>query len=220
MGLSLAWGIDDTLEIDGQIFHLNLEFSSVLRWYEVFQDSSESDHFKVLLALILLGNQSEEELEVMSQKQKEILFIEILKRVFGEKESEDHLTRDLQGNILDSENEPTTKFYDLIEDTPYIYASFRQDYGINLLKERGKMHWDEFNALLAGLSEQTKMRKVIDIRTMKIPEKCSPDERQKILDAKKAVALKSSREAVAVEAMDLLERRRWYEEKQKRGEEK
>ncbi|MBL1229951.1 hypothetical protein IW492_11975 [Enterococcus sp. BWB1-3] len=220
MTLSLAWGLNDEVEIAGNHYQLNLEFSSVLRWYEVFQNEEESEHFKVLLALVMLGNLTEEELEMIPWEQKEQLFTVILKKIFGEVKNIAGENKDLMGNVLIEERPPETKYYDLIEDTPYIYASFRQDYGINLMEERGRMHWEEFSVLLSGLSEQTKLRKVIDIRRMKIPEKCSMEERQQILEAKKAVALKTNHEAAVFEAMDLVERRRWYEEKQKRGERK
>ena len=43
-----------------------------------------------------------------------------------------------------------------------IYAAFRQQYGINLLK--ADLHWFEFRALLDGLTEQTQFIKVVQAR--------------------------------------------------------
>lgn len=54
-------------------------------------------------------------------------------------------------------------------DAEYIYASFMLDYGIDLIDMQGKLHWKKFISLFHGLSEQTKIREVMRIRSMEIP---------------------------------------------------
>ncbi len=54
-------------------------------------------------------------------------------------------------------------------DAAYIFASFRQAYGVDLLKERGRLSWNQFLALFDGLPENTKIRQVMDIRTRELP---------------------------------------------------
>lgn len=217
MTLSLAWGLDSSIEVDGVEYELNLDYSTVLRWYERFQDKEETMEFKVFSALAVIGQLKEEEIADLSADEVQAIFFGIIKKIFGENEPSKGKNTDLQGNVLEDDSEPEQKYYDLIEDADYIYASFRQDYGINLLEERGRMHWDEFNALLIGLTEKTKFKKVIEIRMMKIPDKATEEERKQIIAAKKAVALKSNREAIEFEAMDLLQKREWYRKQQERS---
>lgn len=59
---------------------------------------------------------------------------------------------------------------DFDHDAEYIYSSFMLDYGIDLVDMQGKLHWKKFISLFRGLSEQTKIREVMRIRSMDIPK--------------------------------------------------
>lgn len=63
-------------------------------------------------------------------------------------------------------------------DGEYIYASFYQDYGIDLIKEQGKLHWKKFLALFQGLSDETKIKQIMNIRSMDIPEPTKYNQKQ------------------------------------------
>ena len=54
-------------------------------------------------------------------------------------------------------------------DEEYIYASFRQAYGMDLHREEGRLHWKTYLALFQGLPEDTKIREVMRIRGMELP---------------------------------------------------
>ena len=58
---------------------------------------------------------------------------------------------------------------DFEEDGEYIYASFVDEYGIDLVKQRGKLEWREFIALFEGLSGESKIKEVMRIRRMEVP---------------------------------------------------
>lgn len=60
-------------------------------------------------------------------------------------------------------------YMDLVADMEYIYPSFLQAYGIDLIKERGRMHFCAFYALLKSLPHDTKLAEVIDIRRRPLP---------------------------------------------------
>lgn len=83
------------------------------------------------------------------------------------------------------------KLIDFEADSEYIYASFQQAYGIDLLKERGKLQWKRFCELLDGLPEKTKLREVMRIRAMEVPEptRYNQKERQNIMELKSYYAL-------------------------------
>ena len=60
------------------------------------------------------------------------------------------------------------RVFDFAEDSGYIYAAFFQEYGIDL--SESSMHWYRFLALLNGLSENTKLRKIIAWRGVNLSE--------------------------------------------------
>ncbi|MFS0991698.1 Gp15 family bacteriophage protein [Enterococcus casseliflavus] len=227
MALSLAWGIDDSVVINENTYELNLEFSRVLRWYEMWKDSELSKEGKVLYSIILilfhdwgeeLPETIEELAEIIPQGDLIPLSNAIIKRIAGDQFESTTVKRDLKGNILEDEEK---KWYEFEQDSGYIYSSFLMDYGMDLMVERSKgtLHWDKFNHLLAGLSDNTKFKNVIKIRMMEYPEKATPDEIEEIRKAKLAVALKEDRANLEFEMMDLKQKREYMLKKQEeRGE--
>lgn len=45
-----------------------------------------------------------------------------------------------------------------------------EQYGIDLVEEQGKLHWDKFKALLDGLGPETQFRQIVSIRQRKADE--------------------------------------------------
>ena len=78
------------------------------------------------------------------------------------------------------------KLVDFELDGEYIYASFYKDYGIDLLEQQGKLHWKKFIWLFQGLSKDTKIKEIMRIREMDIPEpnNYNQKERQSIMELK------------------------------------
>lgn len=82
---------------------------------------------------------------------------------------------------------------DFIQDMPYIKASFRSDYNINLDDE--EMHWWEFYDLMNGLSNSEMgnccvLNRIRNLRTFDTKDIKDQRELAKINEAKKQVALK------------------------------
>lgn len=228
MALSLAWGINDSIIINDNKYELNLEFSRVLRWYEMWKDPDLSEIDKVLYSIVLIVSipwsnnpptSIEELVSIIPQDDLVLLSNAIIKRIAGEQVESTTVIRDKNGNILEDEEK---KWYEFEQDSGYIYSSFLMDYGMDLMEERkkGTLHWDKFNHLLAGLSEKTKFKNVIKIRMMDYPEKATEKEKEEIRKAKIAVALKEDREAIEFEMMDLKQKREYMLRRQERGEAK
>lgn len=93
--------------------------------------------------------------------------------------------------------------YSFLQDAPYIYAAFREQYGIDLLE--CKMHWWKFMALFESLSEDTKMSKIMYYR--KANTSGMPKERRAFVnEMKKLYQIKSkSGKTVTLNERD----RRW-----------
>lgn len=83
------------------------------------------------------------------------------------------LLNDIYKNCVNTKQRPSVKqqlpVFDFEEDAEYIYASFMLDYGIDLIDVQGQLHWKKFIALFQGLSESTKIREVMKIRSMEVP---------------------------------------------------
>lgn len=92
-----------------------------------------------------------------------------------------------------SDTEAETISFD--QDAPYIYAAFRQAYGIDLLTEQGKLQWWEFVSLLGALPSDTRMCDIIDIRTRPVPVPNGKNQEQisALLKLKAQYAIKKSR---------------------------
>lgn len=79
------------------------------------------------------------------------------------------------------------KSFDYDHDAGYVYASFKQAYDIDLLKE--DIHWWQFRALFDSLPEDTMLMKVIGYRTAKVPSGASAETRQRIEELRRAFEL-------------------------------
>ena len=156
--------------------HLRLYFDVVLRFFELMDDETFTERQKIVIAFNMLVDNTEE-LSDLSFNDKYKIVNGVLKRCLG------------------SGSEETTgeKVYDFTLDADFIYASFFSEYGIDLIAEQGKLHWQKFKSLLNGLSEDSKFMKVIGYRTMEIPRatKHNQSEIKRLKKLKRMYALNS-----------------------------
>lgn len=176
--MDLAYPLTETVEIDGKTYKLNMSFDNVLRLIDMLNDKQLNDITQIETGLyMLLGV----ELDYPIEKKEEI-FYQIFYETIG-KEVEENLPVDLDGNPMPQQKED--KIYSIKQDAPYIYASFYQDYGIDLFEMQGKLHWEKFKALLAGLRPDTKFKEIVNIRTMELPTgKGTEKQRKRIKELK------------------------------------
>lgn len=183
---NLAYPLIQTAVINGTTYEIDMSFDNILRLIDMLNDRTLTDRTQVATGLQMLIGTSLDELD--DDKRVEIFQALFVQAVQSEKEEEEAV--DIAGNPMPTVKQESKELYSLIEDAEYIYASFMQDYGIDLIDWQGKLHWRKFGALLAGLRDDTKFKKVLEIRQMKVPAKASPEEKKSILDAKRAYALK------------------------------
>lgn len=89
-------------------------------------------------------------------------------------------------------------------DAGAIYASFRQQYGINLLTDT--LHWYEFRAMLQGLGEDTPFGQRVRIRGMN-PDDVPEKERSKLRKLKDTLSIKPKMTKEEAELRAELDRR-------------
>lgn len=66
---------------------------------------------------------------------------------------------------MEKSRESSDPYYDLIEDFDLIVASFQTQYGLRLSRDLKGMKWDEFKALLCGISPETPLGRIVSIRS-------------------------------------------------------
>lgn len=188
----LAYPLDDTVEIDGKTYELNMAFDNILRLIDLIEDKEIDPITKINIGLKMLIDDT---LDEYSIEEKDEIFYSLIKEIFKIDE-EDIQPTDIDGNPMPRMPEDTKKTYDLKQDAEYIYASFMSDYGIDLFEMQGKLHWYKFKALLGGLTEGSKFLRVIEIRTMELPKgKGMEKERQRIKKLKEIYKLKDHDDA-------------------------
>ncbi len=130
-------------------------FDNVLEVQRMFRDKNLTDIDKIEQALCMLV-QNRFKVWVLTITQKE----ELLNLVIKEQ------IQLPKRPVIRTQQ----KTFDFLFDGEYIYASFMQEYGIDLVEQQGKLHWKKFIALFQGLSENTKIREIMKIRSMDIPQ--------------------------------------------------
>lgn len=134
---------------------VNPAFDTVLEIQKLYREDELTDYEKVDQALRMLIRNNWN-LKLFSVLEKENLLSEISERYISTKKRPP--IRKSPVPILDFE-----------EDGDYIYSSFMQDYGIDLIDQQGKLPWKKFLYLFNGLSSDTKIKQVMHIREMEVP---------------------------------------------------
>lgn len=85
----------------------------------------------------------------------------------------------------------SARILDYEADGEYIYAAFRQQYGIDLNDE--KLHWHKFKALFKSLNKDCKISEIMHIRAMEITQDMSDSDRKYYREMKELYALPDMR---------------------------
>ena len=170
---------------------LDLAFDRVLLFLQVIEDDSLSSHQKTLQAIKIFFGEKDETMDHLLGRlpKDDSFFTKVFEIITDEIKDEPY------GKYEDSDDEAVEKdrIFDWKRDAGAIYASFWQDYGIDLHKEIGKMQWSEFKALFNGLTSKTYFKKIVEIRQKEIKSNMSADEKNDIIGAQRYFALKDPR---------------------------
>lgn len=162
----------------GRRMKIDDSYNTVLCMYRVYEEESLTDLEKIEIVAAMLVRSHKLFLYAMPAEWKVELVEQILKEYVELPKK----------NIVRKTSEQSLDFW---LDKEYIYSSFQKDYGIDLIKQQGKLSWKEFIALFQGLSENTKIREVMRIRTMEAPNYNGKNSKeiQEILELKSYYAL-------------------------------
>ncbi|PAD67030.1 hypothetical protein CHH83_20910 [Bacillus sp. 7586-K] len=180
---------DNEIEYKGNKFFMNLAFDIVLRAYELKSDPNFNNYQRVSIMW---------EMFIVNHDEHDVTFEDkntIVKTIF------DHFLEPEKDKEINDDNKTQGQgkpLFDFEHDAEYIYASFLQDYKIDLFEMQGVLRWEKFLALLSSLKDDTKFKEVIGIRGQKIPPptKFNKDERDRIIKLKQIYALPVASEEV------------------------
>lgn len=183
----LHYKLDDSVTVEGQAFTLDLSYGKVLRFMDLTNDETLSEPMKQVLAIrMALDIKSEDEFPKFEEPQSYEHLIKAYVDKINNVTKKQTIEYDLNGDPMpiakDEDEEEPQQMYDLTHDAQYIYSSFIQAYGIDLIDEQNNLHWYKFNALLNGLPDNTKFAQVLSIRSWK---KSKGDSSQYVADMKK-----------------------------------
>lgn len=197
--LSLAFGVSDVYEYEGKEYQLDLSFDNVLRVLELNGDTRLEDYFRANLAIEVLfenetpWSQLDEDNPYQSIQEKFLVLLDIFENYIV-KDDAKGIQYDIDGNkmpVATDEGEEEQAYYSLTQDSDYIYASFLQDYNIDLIDVRGKLHWYKFCALFDSLRDDTAIKSIMNIRQTELPTgKGSEKEREALIKLKNHYKLK------------------------------
>ncbi|ECJ9747536.1 hypothetical protein FQR52_13450 [Listeria monocytogenes] len=197
--LSLAFGVNDVYEYEGKEYQLDLSFDNVLRVLELNGDTRLEDYFRANLAIeVLFENETpwsklDEDNPYQSIQEKFLVLLDIFENYIV-KDDAKGIQYDIDGNrmpVATGEGEEEQAYYSLTQDSDYIYASFLQDYNIDLIDVRGKLHWYKFRALFDSLRDDTAIKSIMNIRQTELPTgKGSEKEREALIKLKNHYKLK------------------------------
>ncbi|HAC5673552.1 TPA_asm: hypothetical protein GZX19_10165 [Listeria monocytogenes] len=197
--LSLADGIDDIYVYKNEKYQLDLSFDNVLRVIELTENNQLTNDFRVNLAVDVLfenvmpWNPYDEDNPFSNIEEKSIVLLDIFENYIV-KDNDEGIQCDIDGNQMPSATNEAGEepaYYSLTQDSDYIFASFLQDYNIDLIEVRGKLHWYKFRALFESLRDDTAIKSIMSIRQAELPNgKGTEKERDALIKLKNHYKLK------------------------------
>lgn len=146
--------VHNSIQYNNHRYQLDLAYDGVLNVQKLFKDENISDMDHITGALEILCKKPPRRLRAQEQA-------ELLTLIFRQY---------IQIQRRKTIRPPQRKAFDFELDGEYIYASFLQAYGIDLIDQQGKLSWRKFMALFEGLPADTKMKEIIKIRLSDPPE--------------------------------------------------
>jgi hypothetical protein len=174
---------------EGKEYSIDLAFDNVLDVFDVLCDNDLRDYEKADTCLaLLLGEGSYDNL---------IDLWNYVYETFIHTEDKQPIEYDLKGNPLPVQAEDEKeKLIDLEQDAEFIYASFKHAYNMDLIDEQGRLQWQEFQALLHGLPDNSILKRIIHIRSWKPSKGESTEYKEAMRKLQKIYALDDEGEEV------------------------
>jgi len=209
--LDISQPLTTTASINGVDYDIDMSFGNVVRFQQLLEEDKYSNVQKVAISMTMFFSQRvyDEEFKRKLNIDEQFSIIKEISNTLFNHESKKQTATDRKGRDISSDDlerlkrkhrerlgldaeaeSEEKKTWDIIKDGGYIYSSFIQAYGIDLFEVQDTLHWHKFEQLLSDLPEDTKFKKVVDIRTMEVPSGAKEQKRaEAIRNAKRKYAL-------------------------------
>lgn len=169
--------------VKGIRYDIDTDYRIALRCIEIIEDDSIGDYERALAIMFILFNDIPEDAEAQGEMlSKAIKYLQC-----GQENKQPAEAKDM----------------DFEQDSSYIYASFMSDYHIDL--ENVNMHWWRYIDLIAGLTDSCVLNRVRDLRNYDLSDITDLKQKEKIMRAKKSVALKVKHTEEEMKALEEFE---------------
>jgi len=156
------------MEVNGVAYDIDTNYKTALACYQAINDDNLKDLERAIVVVSLLLGENVPLEDTAEALQKCAIYLRCGRE---ENPNEDEIDMDY------------------FQDEIAIRTSIRQCYHINLNTEEN-IHWWEYNELIEGLTEETLLSKIREIRNWDLSEEKDPKTRERIRKAKERVALK------------------------------
>lgn len=163
--------LPETISINNNEYPINTSFRVGIMFSQLLDEVKDPAEFQLYALRLYFDEKYKRELLNKQDTIKEIVWFFNC----GFREDERKLKYIQENNIV---LPPSERYYDYDYDADSIYASFIYDYGIDL-QDIENLHWWKFNAMLRGLSDETRFKKILHIRTYDMTE-LSPKAKSRI----------------------------------------
>lgn len=161
-------------EIDGKLHKINTDYKFALACFEAIEDEELSDVARAMAVVSILFGQEDENGNITNIPQNIEKALDIASRYL------------CQGKEPDNKL-PTKRDMDFQFDRDLIYASFMSDYKIDI--DDTEMHYWKFCSLISGLTENSILNRVRDLRNTDLTLYSDSKQKAKIIEAMERVAL-------------------------------
>lgn len=145
----------NTIVFGGKKYKVDFDFAVILQVIQIFKDRELIQEIKIERAIQLLGVNVIDKIGFLNHFMTSCLY-----------------ERESKGDKSD------TPILDFKSDSPYIYASFLAEYNIDL--HQVNMHWYKFLDLFESLSEESKIKKIMAIRSQPLPAPNKHNHKQRV----------------------------------------
>nr|DAO15741.1 MAG TPA: hypothetical protein [Caudoviricetes sp.] len=150
--LSLTEELTQSIAYQGREYPIDLSYDNVLRFYQLLDDADFDEGEKIIAAFHIFFDE---------EFPDDPDFLMNVFQLLGEYVSDSPYGGDTASS---QDDQAPIRYFSFQQDAPAIYASFMEQYGIDLIEEQGRLHWDKFKALLDGLGPDTQFRRIVAIR--------------------------------------------------------
>ena len=189
-------GLPKGVYVNEGFYELNTDFRAWIEFEELFDELRENSQEAFYKAIKLCLSFPDG--KVLNLPKTWIDTLKVLFAFYSGKEDISEL-KEQKNETEDDEDgadeelidEKTKQIYSYEHDAEYIYAAFLQQYGIDLTE--CSMHWWKFKALFAGLTSETKIREIMEIRATDISKIKDKERRAHIMKLQDIYALPDMR---------------------------